>query len=154
MESPGHTAAGWLKPRLPASIVDLHVESRKVGFGIGHLRSAGHELGVTIEKRDGREFWLLPGQSISAQQLAARTPAGGRAQISPADARAECDRWAGILTCSETTGRELMAMRLCTHSAMSVEEARATLAAADPEGGEAAIVARIMSAGRPPRKTP
>ena len=60
-------AAEWLKPQLPASLVELHENARNPGFSLFDIRCAARELGVIAERRNGVEFWLLPGQAISSQ---------------------------------------------------------------------------------------
>lgn len=148
-------AVAWLKPRLPANIVQLHAEGRRAGYALGDLRSASSSLGVMSDRRDGKEFWFLAGQTIPPQPPAPATGDQGSAhsptaaELSPEAARAELARRLAILSCPEAVGRESLAIHTAEHTSMTLAEARAMMAtSAIAAGTEDALIERVLAAGK------
>lgn len=162
MNTKTDAVTAWLEPRLPASLVDLHTDCRKAGYSLGDLRDAGRALGVATVPREGKELWFLPGLATQPQSTAlapaiapvapvaapAQVPRPS-AQLSPEAARAELARRQAILACPEATGREGLAMHTADRTSMTVDEARAMMAAsAIAEDTEEVLVQSILTAGR------
>ena len=132
--------AAWLKPRLPATVAQLHTDARIDGYSLGDLRAV-QRLGmvrILSERRDDGDYWSLPTAPapasapptpptpVRAQATAAPAPA---AQLTPAAAHAEWQRRAAILALPEAANRESLALHLCDHTKMTASEARGVLAA-------------------------
>ncbi|EFR2579868.1 S49 family peptidase [Escherichia coli] len=120
-----------------------------IGVMMGHVSYAGHlaQAGVDItliyagaHKVDGNQFEALPSEVRQDMQqridaaLNTHDTGGTMPQLTATEAAAqENQRVMGILTCQEAKGREQLATMLAGQQGMSVEQARAILAAAAPQ---------------------
>ena len=127
--------AGVIEAKLGRSVAALPGAGAAGGLGAGMVAFLGAQLRPGIEAGLADELINASDAiSVMATALNSNVRGGTMPQLTATEAAVqENQRVMGILTCQEAKGREQLATMLAGQQGMSVEQARAILAAAAPQ---------------------